>query len=69
MITKSGTDEGLCLLASWRISSATGVLRNNFIKMVPNLFTRGFIGNKTTGQSKALKLSVSDSGYSEADWR
>ncbi len=27
------------------------------------------IGNKTTGQSKVLKLSVSDSGYSESEWR
>jgi hypothetical protein len=26
MITKSGTDEGLCLLASWRISTATGAI-------------------------------------------
>jgi hypothetical protein len=66
---KKWTEEGLCLLASWRISTATGVLRNNFIKMEPNLFTRGCIGNKTTGQSQVFKLSVSDSGYSEAEFR
>jgi hypothetical protein len=37
--------------------------------MEPNFFTRGCIGNKTTGQSKVLKLSISVSGYSEAEFR